>query len=100
MFNIFYLVLTGFLTHEVGRGMIKPIQKSYLNKHIPSDKRATVLSFESMMGKLGAAGGLVVLGWVGKNYSIQDAWLVSGILILFLIPIYLKVSQNENSLER
>lgn len=98
MSNIFYVVLTGFLTYEVGRGLLKPIQKSYLNQHIPSDKRATVLSFESMVGKLGAAGGLVVLGWVGKNYSIQDAWLVAGILLLFLIPIYLKVTHNENHL--
>jgi MFS family permease len=96
--NIFALVVSGYILHEIGRGMIRPMQKSYLNKHIPSEKRATILSFDSMMGKLGAAGGLVVLGFVANNYSIQDAWLISGVLLLFLIPIYIKVTENEKAL--
>lgn len=96
--NVFYVVLTGFLTYEIGRGMIRPMQKNYLNKYIPSEHRATVLSFESMMGKLGAAGGLVILGWVAKQTNIQTAWLVAGILLLFLIPIYLRVGHNESRL--
>ncbi len=93
--NIFAVVLIGFITYELGRGMLAPVQKAYLNKHIPSEQRATVLSFDSMMGRLGAALGLVILGFVAKNYSIQMSWLISGILLLFLIPIYLKANKNS-----
>jgi len=75
--------------------MLTPAHKSYLNKHIIGEKRATVLSFDSMIGKLGAAIGLVVFGWVAKNTNIQTAWFISGMLLLFLIPIYLKVRHNE-----
>lgn len=95
MSNTFLVVLSGFLTYEIGRGMFNPVYRGYLNKYIPGGHRATILSFNSMMGKLGAAGGLVALGWIGKNYSIQDAWLAGGILLLFLIPIYLRVTQHE-----
>lgn len=96
--NIFYFVLTTFLTYEIGRGMFNPIHKSYLNKYIPSEHRATVLSFDSMMGKVGAAGGLVLLGLLAKSTNIQTAWFVSGIILLFLIPIYLRAGFNEKRL--
>jgi MFS family permease len=95
MFDIFAVVLSGFLVYEIGRGMLKPVHKSYLNLHIPSEKRATILSFDSMMGKLGAAGGLVILGFIANKYSIAYSWLAGGILLLFLIPVYLKAAQNE-----
>lgn len=96
--NIFTVVLSSFLIYEVGRGMLTPAHKAFLNKHIPGEQRATVLSFDSMMGKLGAAVGLLVLGWIGKNYSIQVSWLISGILLLLLIPIYLRAAAHERKL--
>lgn len=96
--SFFAVVLSSFLVYEIGRGMRTPIHKSFLNKHIPSEQRATVLSFDSMMGKLGAAIGLVVLGLVARKYSIQASWLISGISLLLLIPIYQKVNKHERSL--
>lgn len=98
--SIFAIVLISFLTYEIGRGMLSPAHKAYLNKYIPGEQRATVLSFDSMMGKLGAAGGLLILGWVGKNYSIQVSWLVSGILLLLLIPIYFRTAAHERKLNK
>lgn len=93
--NIFGIVLLGFLTYEIGRGMLNPTYKAYLNRHIPSEQRATVLSFDSMMGKLGAAFGLVILGWTAKNYSIQVSWLISGLLLFLLIPLYIQARKQE-----
>ncbi|MDO8638866.1 MAG: MFS transporter [Candidatus Daviesbacteria bacterium] len=94
--NIFGVVLLGFLTYQIGRGILDPVHKAYLNKYIPSEQRATILSFDSMMGKFGAALGLVILGWIAKNYSIQTSWFISGILLLFLIPIYMRARKHEN----
>lgn len=98
--NFFAVVLSSFLIYEIGRGIRTPIHKSFLNKHIPNEQRATVLSFDSMMGRLGGAIGLVVLGLVARNYSIQTAWLISGISLLILIPIYQKVNKYEKILGR
>lgn len=98
--NIFGIVLMGFLFYEVGRGMLNPVHKTYLNKYIPGEQRATVLSFDSMMGKFGAGFGLVILGWVAKSYSIQVAWLISGLLLLLLIPIYIRARKHESLLKQ
>lgn len=96
--QFFSVALFTFLIFEIGRGMHSPVKQSYLNKHIPSEQRATVLSFDSMMGKLGGAAGLVIFGWIAKHSSIQLTWLISGALLLLLIPIYLKSKTNEEFL--
>lgn len=97
--SVFGVVLLGFLMYELGRGMLTPAHKAYLNKHIPGEQRATVLSFDSMMARVGAALGLVILGWTAKNYSIQVSWLISGLLLFLLIPIYMRARKNENKLQ-
>ncbi len=93
--SIFALALSTFLMHEVGRGMLKPTHKAYINSFVPKDKRATVLSFDSMLGKLGAAAGLVVMGLLAKRYSIEFTWIIAAVLLLALIPLYLKAADNE-----
>lgn len=97
--SLFTIVLSSFLFYEIGRGMRTPVHKSYLNKHIPSEQRATVLSFDSMIGKLGSALGLLILGWIAKSHSIQASWLTSGLVLLLLIPIYQMVDKHEKSLD-
>jgi MFS family permease len=94
----FYIVLTAFLTYEIGRGMFSPLQKSYLNKHIQSATRATVLSFNSMMGKLGAALGLVIMGIIAQQHSIQLSWIIAAIMMLAMIGIFVKVAKSEQTL--
>lgn len=96
--NIFAIVLYSFLTYEIGRGMLKPAHKAYLNKFIPSEQRATVLSFDSMMARFGSAVGLLLFGLVAKQAGIQTSWLIAGVALLFLIPIYLRVSHHEKKL--
>ena len=95
MSNVLLIALTGFITYEVGRGMFKPIYQAYLNKYIPSEQRATIISFYSMMNKTGAIAGLIILGWIAKNSSIQLTWILAGLILLILIPIFLRVRSHE-----
>lgn len=97
--GIFALAFSSFLLYEVGRGLHKPTYSAYINKFIPSEQRATILSFDSMISRIGAILGLLVLGWVGKTYSIETAWLMSGMLLLILIPFYLQTGKLEKQLK-
>lgn len=90
----FYPVLVGFLLHEVGRGGFRPSKMAYINAFIPSEKRATLISFDSMMGHLGVLLGLVVMGLIGKHYSIPATWLVSSFVVLLAIPLLLLARQS------
>jgi MFS family permease len=75
-----YLIF--FLGQEFGRGLSKPIERAYLNEHIDSKNRATVLSFASMFSTLGAALGLLVFGLLASSLSIPVSWIISGGLVI------------------
>jgi len=90
-----FLAFPAFLIYQLFRGVEKPVAQSFLNKYAEPEKRATILSFESMMSCLGAAGGLVLFGWIAKNHSIETSWIFAAIFSLFLIPIYLMARRKE-----
>ena len=93
--SVFTIAVGAFLIYEIGRGIDRPMKISYINKYIPSDKRATLISFDSMMGKLAAALGLVTFGYLANKTSFSLSWLVSGLILLMLIPVYLNVRKKE-----
>ncbi len=49
-------------------GILRPVRQAYINENIPSAQRATVLSFDSFFGDIGA-----VVGQVGLGYAAQTA---------------------------
>jgi len=82
-------VLSGFLIHEIGRGMLEPLKDTFINHRISGEQRATILSFGSMIVNVGAAAGLLVTGYIAESYSISAAWLLSGSLLAVSIPFFL-----------
>ena len=73
-----------------------PIRQAYLNDMIPSRQRATVLSFDSLMG---ISGGVViqpVLGKVADVYSYSTS-LVTGALIQLAAAPFLLRSRREGA---
>ncbi len=90
------VVLPAFFIHEVGRGMITPIKRAYMNKRIPSGQRATILSFDSMITKVGAFIGLLVGGGVAERYSISVAWALSAIALTFIILVFLRLKNGDH----
>ena len=93
--SIFAIAAGAFLIHEIGRGINIPIKTGYINKYIPSDKRATLISFNSMAGKIAAALGLIGFGLLADKTSFSYSWLVAGFILLLLIPIYLITRKKE-----
>ena len=60
------------------RGINSPVLKDYLNRLITSDKRATVLSVQGMIGRLIFALVGPFIGWVTDIYSLSCALAISG----------------------
>jgi MFS family permease len=77
-----YLVLLIFLAHEFARGVYRPLKDAYLNSHIPSAERATLLSFDSMGTRLGGMIGLLMSGYLAQSVSIPSAWIISGSILI------------------
>ncbi|MFG1911266.1 MFS transporter [Kribbella sp. NPDC048928] len=65
---------------------MSPVRQAYLNSHIPSEQRATVLSFDNL---LGSAGGVVLqptLGRTADAWGYGPAYLISAVIQLLAVP--------------
>jgi MFS family permease len=68
-----------------------PMQQAYMNGCIPSEQRATVLSFASLMGSAGGVVAQPALGRVADVYSLGVGYVVAGILYALRLPFVLAV---------
>lgn len=82
-------------------GMQGPVRVAYLNEHIPSAQRATVISLDALFADGGAAAGQPALGWLSDRASIPVAWLLGSLGLALSAPLYLRSSRAaaEESLE-
>lgn len=67
-------------------GLSQPVRQAFLNRQIPSDRRATILSVDSFFGHAGASGGQLGLGWLSRTISIPTAWIVGSVLLAVAVP--------------
>jgi MFS family permease len=73
-----------------------PIRQAYLNDMIPSQQRATVLSFDSLMG---STGGVVIqpaLGRAADVYGYGTSFVIAGLVELLAVP-FLLLSRRERA---
>jgi MFS family permease len=73
-----------------------PIRQAYLNDMIPSQQRATVLSFDSLMGSSGGVVIQPVLGRAADVYSYAASFAVGGVIQLAAVP-FLVLSRREGA---
>ena len=76
MFEHFWAVIALIVVWGLLFAATMPIRQTYLNGLIPSQQRATILSFDSM---LGSSGGVVVQPVLGRS---ADAWGYPGSYLL------------------
>lgn len=72
-----------------------PMQQAYMNEVIPSEQRATVLSFASLMGSAGGVVGQPALGKVADVYSFGVGYLVAGAVYVIRLPFVLAVRRMD-----
>jgi MFS family permease len=85
------LVLWGLVDAAAG-----PVQQAYLNDMIPSKQRATVLSFDSLLGSTGGAVIQPVLGRSADVWGYPGSLLVSGGIQMLAVP-FLWLSRRQGS---
>ena len=73
-----------------------PIRQAFLNGLIPSEQRATVLSFDSLMGSVGGAVAQPALGRVADVSGYAASYLVSGAVSALALPFVL-LARNEKA---
>lgn len=77
-----------WLCWNVVFGVVGPVRQAFLNAHIPSSQRATVLSLDAFFGDVGGSAGQPVLGWLSGRFSIPIGWVVGSLLVGVAVPLY------------
>lgn len=77
-----------WLVWGVVAGLGGPVRQAFINAHIPSAQRATVLSLDAFFGDAGGGAGQPVLGWVSTRTSISAGWLIGSLFVGATAPLY------------
>lgn len=72
------------LLQQIARGLYAPITSKYINKHIPSNKRATIMSLYSLIASLAAAAFYPIFGWVMDN---SNVFFTHGVLTISMTAL-------------
>lgn len=73
-----------------------PIRQAYLNGLIPSKQRATVLSFDSLMGSSGGAVTQPILGRAADVWSYGASFMLGSAIQILAVP-FLWASRSQNA---
>jgi MFS family permease len=73
-----------------------PVRQAFINGLIPSEQRATVLSFDSLMGSAGGVVAQPMLGRVADISGYPTSYIASGIIQALSIPFVL-LARRENA---
>ncbi|MCH7939727.1 MAG: MFS transporter [Candidatus Marinimicrobia bacterium] len=87
--NNFYLAVGLYLLTGVAFGIIGPTRMACMHKMIPSEQRATIISFDSLVGNVGSVGGQVGLGYLARQQSLGMGYITGGLVTLLSLPILL-----------
>lgn len=72
-----------------------PVRQAYINALIPSQQRATILSFDSLMGSSGGVVFQPILGKVADVWGYAASYLVSGIISVGSLPFILLAKKQK-----
>ena len=73
-----------------------PIRQAYVNGLIPSEQRATVLSFDALMSSTGGVVAQPALGRAADVWSFSTAYVISAAVTAMALPFY-RLARREHA---
>jgi hypothetical protein len=68
-------------------GVTGPVKQAYIHETVPSGQRASVISFDSMIGNAGGVLGQSGLGYLSQARSIAEGYVVGGLATMLVFPL-------------
>jgi MFS family permease len=84
----FGLALTCLLIVTAAMGVVGPVRQAYIHKVVPTQQRATVVSFDSMIANVGGIGGQGGLGYLTKVRDYSTGYIVGGAFTVLALPLF------------
>jgi len=96
----FWMALVLLALWGVVGSAVTPVRQAYVNDMIPSKQRATVLSFDSLMG---SSGGVVIQPLLGRGadlYGYPASLAIAGVIELLSVPFLLASRKQGAAADR
>jgi MFS family permease len=84
--NNFFLALFLLGTWAIVMATVYPLRQAYINKSIPSNQRATILSFDGMLGSTGGVVFQPILGKTADVYGYGLSYIAAGATQILALP--------------
>jgi hypothetical protein len=81
-------------------GVIAPVRQAYLHQVTASEHRATVVSFDAMVGSVGGVGGQVGLGAIAEQRSFGAGYVVGGAATALALPVLVALRRLGGDADR
>ncbi len=96
----FWITVPIFLLGGVAGGVISPVRQTYLHASIPTSERATLVSFDSLVGSLGSVGGQTGLGLLSQERSIPAGFVIGGLATFVALPVFARLRALDEPADR
>ena len=94
--QVFWIAVPLFLVAAVIGGVLQPLRQTYFHHLIPTEQRATLVSFDSLVGSVGSIGGQTGLGWLSQQRSIPAGYVVGGLITALEVPILARLKARSD----
>ena len=98
--QMFWVAVPAFLFGAVLFGIMAPVRQTFLHSIIPTSERATLVSFDALMGSLGSVGGQTGLGYLAQVRSVADGFVVGGLATALAVPLYAILRRRSEPTDR
>ena len=92
----FYVAIGAVVVWALAFSAAGPLRQAYINGEIPSEHRATVLSFDSLMGSAGGVVTQPALGRAADVWSYSTSYIITAAIQAAAIP-FLLASRSEDA---
>lgn len=82
----FWMVVGLLVVWSLTGAAVLPMRQAFVNGEVPGEQRATVLSFDSLMGSIGGVVAQPVLGRVADVYGYSASYVVAGGIQVLALP--------------
>lgn len=91
----FYMAVILNWIFGIARTLVGPIQSTWINQHIDSSVRATVISMSGQVDAFGQIGGGPPVGFIGERFGVRAGLLTSGFILAPVLALYLRFLRRE-----
>jgi MFS family permease len=98
--QMFWVAVPAFLLGAVLFGIMAPVRQTFLHSIIPTTERATLVSFDALLGSLGSVGGQTGLGYLAQVRSVADGFVVGGLATVVAVPLYALLRRRGEPTDR